>query len=109
MNSKLKSNPRIHVQKYKRTNAYGMFLLKCTLKLYIEKKSVGKITASAISPYLQCLIGYVRLYQEDNWVGKTAKIFNYDGEASEVQICELPFYDQEKDIPRNFNGKGPEF
>ena len=78
-------------------------------ELYIEKKSVGKITASAVSPYLQCLIGYVRLYQEDNWIGKLAKVYNYDGGSSEVQICELPFYDQEKDIPRNFNGKGPEF
>ena len=78
-------------------------------ELYIEKKSVGTITASAVSPYLQCLIGYVRLYQEDDWIGKLAKIYNYDGGSSEVQICKLPFYDQEKDIPRNFNGKGPEF
>ena len=78
-------------------------------ELFMEEAPIGRIRASVFSPYLCHLIGYIRLYKVGDWPGKIVKICNSDGSISDVQICELPFYDQEKYIPRTLNAKVPYF
>lgn len=62
---------------------------------------VGRVTASAWSPYLACGIGYVRFNQADDWVGKSLLMRTQQGQLASCEIVALPFYDAEKRIPRD--------
>lgn len=65
---------------------------------------VGRVTAGAWSPFLECGIGYVRLNESGNWIGKPLLLKTQAGEMFDCEIVELPFYDLEKNIPRG-NGE----
>ena len=63
------------------------------------------MTAIAYSPYLKSLIGNVRLSKVGNWYEKKVlMLFNGDDKMV-VQLCDLPFYDKEKLIPRGLDKK----
>ncbi len=58
---------------------------------------VGRVTAGAWSPHLQCGIGYVVMDEPGEWLG--AQVMLEDGSEAST-IVELPFYDAERNIPR---------
>lgn len=62
---------------------------------------VGKVTTGTFSPYLECGIGYVRFNKPSDWSGKILTLQSHKfGEVS-CTIVDLPFYDQEKFLPRD--------
>ena len=65
-----------------------------------DNAPVGRVTTGAFSPYLECGIGYVRFDKPSDWSGKILTLQSYKfGEVS-CTIVDLPFYDQEKLLPR---------
>jgi aminomethyltransferase len=62
---------------------------------------VGRVTASAWSPYLESGIGYVRFNKAGDWAGRALTMKTERGELVSCEIVSLPFYDAEKRIPRN--------
>lgn len=62
--------------------------------------SVGRVTAGAWSPFLECGIGYVRFNESGDWKGKSLLMKSQPGEFVACEIVALPFYDSEKHIPR---------
>jgi glycine cleavage system aminomethyltransferase T len=68
---------------------------------------VGRVTAGAVSPYLNCGIGYVRFKTTGDWAGKKLTLKTADGKAYDCEIVELPFYDREKKIPRGIDRSIP--
>ena len=66
-----------------------------------DNAPVGKVTTGAFSPYLECGIGYVRFDKPSDWSGKILTLQSHKfGEVS-CTIVDLPFYDQEKLLPRD--------
>jgi aminomethyltransferase len=63
-------------------------------------KSVGRVTAYEISPYLKCGVGFVLFDSPENMNGDGFTASERDGNACPVELVELPFYDAEKNIPR---------
>lgn len=67
---------------------------------------VGSITAGGWSPTLKKGIGYVRFEQPAEkglWLGKHLTLQDRDGSKHECEVVSLPFYDEEKKIPRGEN------
>ncbi len=69
--------------------------------------AVGRVTAGAWSPYLECGIGYVRFDAAGDWPGRTLSLRTADGETHPCEIVGLPFYDPEKRIPRGLDKSVP--
>ncbi len=65
-----------------------------------EDRQVGTVTAGAWSPYLESGIAFVRFRKAEDWVGRTVTVDTPDGARAGATIVALPFYDQEKRIPR---------
>ena len=63
-------------------------------------QAVGRVTASAWSPALDCGIGYVRFAQAGDWVGRTLALHTRTGDPVDCEVVALPFYDPQKRIPR---------
>ena len=95
----------------RRTLLYG---LKCkaavpdmTCRILDGESIVGRVTAGAQSPYLECGIGYVRFDTPGDWAGKTLSLRTDGGESHPCEIVDLPFYDAEKRIPRGLETEIP--
>ena len=73
---------------------HGSDLIVC------DNTSVGKVTTGAFSPYLDCGIGYVRFDKPSNWSGKILTLRSHQFGDVACKIVDLPFYDQEKALPR---------
>lgn len=65
---------------------------------------VGRVTTGARSPYLETGIGYVQFENSGDWPGKTLTLHAANGEIASCDIIELPFYDQERRLPRTKPG-----
>ncbi|MCH1563328.1 MAG: hypothetical protein L7S40_05705, partial [Rhodobacteraceae bacterium] len=65
-----------------------------------DSTSVGKVTTGAFSPYLDCGIGYVRFDKPSDWSGKILTLRSRQFGDVACKIVDLPFYDQEKALPR---------
>ncbi len=76
-------------------------------KIFDGANAVGRCTAGAVSPYLQCGIGYVRFMQPGNWTGKILLLKTADGKTHDCEIIDLPFYDKDKQIPRGIDKSIP--
>jgi glycine cleavage system aminomethyltransferase T len=63
-------------------------------------KSVGRVTAYEISPYLKCGVGFVLFDAADSMNSSGLTVSDRDGNECPVELIELPFYDAEKNIPR---------
>jgi glycine cleavage system aminomethyltransferase T len=61
---------------------------------------VGRVTAFANSPYLQCGVGYILLDKPDFIRESSLGVVDREGRECPVQLTSLPFYDVEKLIPR---------
>ena len=73
---------------------HGSDLIVC------DSNSVGKVTTGAFSPYLDCGIGYVRFDKPSDWSGKILTLRSRQFGDVACKIVDLPFYDQEKALPR---------
>ena len=73
---------------------HGSDLIVC------DSISVGKVTTGAFSPYLDCGIGYVRFDKPSDWSGKILTLRSRQFGDVACKIVDLPFYDQEKALPR---------
>jgi len=69
------------------------------------ERIVGRVTAGAWSPFLNCGIAYVRFNQPGAWVGRTLSLKLE--QTSPCEIVDLPFYDPEKRIPRGLDKSIP--
>ena len=95
-------------------NSKRLYGLKCAFGIpgYKEQvmeggQAVGHVTAGAWSPYLKSGIGYVRLKTPGAWAGRKLKVQTADGTLQDGEILDLPFYDQEKLIPRGLDRNIP--
>lgn len=70
-------------------------------------EAVGRVTAATWSPTLECGVGYVRFREAADWVGRTLAVQAVNGEAVPCEIVSLPFYDEEKKIPRGLDTSIP--
>ena len=69
---------------------------------------VGRVTASAWSPYLGCGIGYVRFNDPGEWAGRVLSVLMGEGDSHPCEIIEIPFYDKEKRIAKGLDKSIPE-
>ncbi|MEM9775660.1 MAG: aminomethyltransferase family protein [Chloroflexota bacterium] len=80
----------------------GMPQTNCDVLLAGE--SVGRMTTGGWSPTLEKGIGYVRFARPhaegESWLGKGITLVDRQGEHHLAEVVTLPFYDQEKLIPR---------
>lgn len=66
-----------------------------------EGAAIGRITAATWSPTLECGIGYIRFNDANDWVGRTVTVTTEEGSTTSGEVVPLPFFDQEKRIPRD--------
>lgn len=69
---------------------------------------IGRISAGAWSPFLNCGIGFVRANDPDYGPGTKVEVTGADGKTYAAEIVDLPFYDAEKRIPRGLSTEIPE-
>lgn len=67
------------------------------MALTLDGQTVGRLTATAFSPYLGHHIGYALFEEAGDWIGRKV-LCGEDGVPGET--LDLPFYDPEKLIPR---------
>jgi len=65
----------------------------------IDGAVAGKVTAGAVSPYLQCGIG-IALLDKPTDMATSVAVGCLDGSAYPGKLVEMPFYDKECLIPR---------
>jgi len=70
------------------------------MRVWLNGRRVGRVTAGAWSPYLGHGVGYVRFDDPADWVGAAVELEESAGMHFKGTIVTLPFYDQEKRIPR---------
>lgn len=66
----------------------------------IDGRAAGRVTAGAVSPYLQCGIGIALMDQPGFAEGDAVTIRCIDGELHPGTLAELPLYDKQAEIPR---------
>ena len=76
--------------------------------VYLGGDKAGRITSSAWSPTLQCGVAFVRLDDRDLGPGTRLDVDCMDGQMHSGEVCELPFYDRNGDIPRGRTTELPE-
>jgi len=69
-------------------------------EIVIDGNNIGKVTAGAISPYLQQGIGIALMEQAGIEAGRSISIRCTDGELHRGETAELPLYDSQAEIPR---------
>jgi aminomethyltransferase len=69
---------------------------------HLEKNGVirGRVTSSSWSPYQECGIGIVLLDEPNGKPGNSFQIRCNDGEMHLAEICDLPMYDENREIVR---------
>ena len=70
------------------------------LEILDNEQVVGHTTAGAFSPQFKSGIGYVLFKKKENWPGKKLTLRSVDQTLYDCQIISLPFYDENKKIPR---------
>lgn len=76
--------------------------------LHADGASAGRVTSSAWSPYLQCGVALVRLNDPDAGPGTVLDVECTDGQTYQAEVCKLPLYDRDGDIPRGRATELPE-
>lgn len=88
----------------RRTLLYGIKCPSTTpvngAEILDARDRVGRLTAAAWSPGLDCGIGYVRFDVPGDWAGKTLSMNTRQGGLADCEVVTLPFYDRDKRIPR---------
>jgi glycine cleavage system aminomethyltransferase T len=65
-----------------------------------DGKSVGRVTAYEVSPYLESGVGFVLFDSPEQLASKGFGIVDREETNCPIELVELPFYDREKNIPR---------
>lgn len=60
----------------------------------------GRVCSSAWSPFQRCGVAIVRLNDPELGPGTVLDVVCHDGEARPAEICALPMYDPDRQIPR---------
>ncbi len=60
----------------------------------------GRVTASAWSPFQDCGVAIVRLDDADLGIGAIFDVDCIDGSTRRGEVCDLPMYDEAREIPR---------
>ncbi len=68
-----------------------------------EGTVLGNVTAGARSPFLGSGIGYARMHEAGDWIGRNLTVQTAEGIHMPCTITDLPFYDPEKRIPRGLD------
>lgn len=68
--------------------------------VHLDGERAGRVTSSAWSPTLQAGVAFVRLNDRDLGPGTVLDVACMDGQTRRGEVCELPFYDRNGDIPR---------
>ena len=68
--------------------------------VHLLGRTIGKVTASAWSPYLQCGVGFARLNEPGHRAGTEVTVECIDGVSRCGQLVKLSFYDSSKAIAR---------
>ncbi|MDX1616888.1 MAG: aminomethyltransferase family protein, partial [Candidatus Promineifilaceae bacterium] len=76
--------------------------------LYLNGQSAGRVCSSAWSPYLQRGVAIVRLKDPKLGPGTELQVECADGQTRTGELCELPMYDREGEIPRGKRTDIPE-
>jgi aminomethyltransferase len=76
-------------------------------KVRAAGETVGRVLSSAWSPLLECGIGYVQFYRSDDWPSTDVTIVHRDDTELKGAVVNLPFYDEEKRIPRGIDTNIP--
>lgn len=74
--------------------------------IFSGRAPVGMVTTGALSPYLECGIGYARFDHPADWSGKTLTLKSRQSGEVNCKIVDLPFYDSEKRLPRGLPLRG---
>ena len=75
---------------------------------YRGGKAVGRLTATAWSPFLGAGIGYIRFKEAGDWLGSEVSVTCRHGPTQTAEVVSLPFYDEEKRISRGLDTTIPE-
>lgn len=96
----------------RRSLLYGVKCPAATPAMHCELRDgdriVGRVTAGAWSPFLECGVGYVRFDEPGEWSGRALSLETREGESHPCEIVDLPFYDREKRIARGLDTRIPE-
>jgi len=76
-------------------------------KVRAAGETVGRVLSSAWSPLLGCGIAYVQFRRCDDWPGTDVTVVQYDDTELKGTAVNLPFYDEEKKIPRGIDTSIP--
>jgi len=92
------------VKAEKRARFTGFKCLEGDIKwgsaVLLDGRSVGRVKAFEHSPYLQCGVGFVLLESPDLMQQTGLTVIDREGHERSIELTPLPFYDQEKRIPR---------
>ena len=80
------------------------------MQVHFEGGPVGHITIGTWSPTLEAGVGYVRFDRPlpgGDWLGKTVKLVDHEGDLHRATVDTLPFVDKQKRLPRvEWSGEG---
>ena len=65
-----------------------------------KKKPVGLVTTGTYSPQFKSGIGYVKFSKKIEWEGKKFFVKNEENNFYECEVKDLPFFDTNKNLPR---------
>jgi len=66
----------------------------------IDGRTVGSVRATAWSPYLRCGVSIVRMRSAQHGPSTEVSVETVDGRTATAVLCPMPFYDEERLIPR---------
>ena len=69
-------------------------------EVQIDGQSVGRVTAGATSPFLQCGVGIALMHAPGHAVGTAVQVACIDGDYHNGTLATLPLYDRNGDIQR---------
>ena len=80
------------------------------MQVHFEGGLVGHVTIGTWSPTLDAGVGYVRFDRPlpgGDWLGKTVKLVDHEGDLHRATVDTLPFVDKQKRLPRvEWSGEG---
>ena len=66
----------------------------------IDGRVAGSVRATAWSPFLQCGVSIVRMCSAQHGPSTEVSVDTVDGGIASAVLCSMPFYDEERLIPR---------
>ena len=77
-------------------------------RLFLDGQSAGRVCSSAWSPFLRCGVAIVRVTNPQLGPGDELHVECADGRLRPAELCRLPLYDRDGDIPRGKQTAIPE-